>query len=51
MAYAVKSDKIFKDFDNQMVAIKNVLLENIITEVFFTIMALINNKISQTEYN
>jgi hypothetical protein len=30
MAYAVKSDKIFKDFD-QMVAIKNVLLENIIT--------------------
>jgi nitrogen fixation/metabolism regulation signal transduction histidine kinase len=31
MAYAVKSDKIFKDFDNQMVAIKNVLLENIIT--------------------
>jgi hypothetical protein len=30
MAYAVKSDKIFKDFDNQ-IAIKNVLLENIIT--------------------
>jgi hypothetical protein len=37
MAYAVKSDKIFKDFDNQMVAIKNVLLENIIRKVFFTI--------------
>jgi hypothetical protein len=36
MAYAVKSDKIFKDFD-QMEAIKNVLLENIITaKVFFT---------------
>jgi hypothetical protein len=29
MAYAVKSDKIFKDFDNQMVAIKNVLLETL----------------------
>jgi hypothetical protein len=27
MAYAVKSEKIFKDFDNQMEAIKNVLLE------------------------
>lgn len=31
MAYAVKSEKIFKDFDNQMMAIKNVLLENITT--------------------
>jgi hypothetical protein len=31
MAYAVKSDKIFKDFDNQ-IAIKNVLLENIIMQ-------------------
>jgi capsular exopolysaccharide synthesis family protein len=31
MAYAVKSDKIFKDFDNQMEAIKRVLLENIST--------------------
>ncbi|MDZ4331383.1 MAG: sugar transporter, partial [Flavobacterium sp.] len=31
MAYAVKSDKIFKDFDNQMEAVKNVLLENIAT--------------------
>lgn len=29
MAYAVKSEKIFKDFDNQMDAIKMVLLENI----------------------
>lgn len=29
MAYAVKSEKIFKDFDNQMEAIKSVLLENI----------------------
>ena len=31
MAYAVKSEKIFKDFDNQMEAVKNVLLENIAT--------------------
>ena len=29
MKYAVKSEKIFQDFDNQMDAIKNVLLENI----------------------
>jgi hypothetical protein len=29
MAYAVKSEKIFRDFDNQMEAIKSVLLENI----------------------
>ncbi|WP_348799434.1 exopolysaccharide transport family protein [Flavobacterium adhaerens] len=31
MAYAVKSEKIFRDFDNQMEAVKNVLLENIVT--------------------
>ncbi|MFT4983742.1 MAG: succinoglycan biosynthesis transport protein ExoP [Flavobacterium sp.] len=51
MAYAVKSDKIFKDFDNQMVAIKNVLLENI-TSAKSSLqydLVLINNKISQTE--
>lgn len=29
MRYAVKSEKIFRDFDNQMQAIKNILLENI----------------------
>jgi hypothetical protein len=48
---ACKSDKIFKDFDNQMVAIKNVLLENIITakSSLQYDLALINNKISQTE--
>jgi hypothetical protein len=46
----LKSDKIFKDFDNQMVAIKNVLLENIITakSSLQYDLALIN-KISQTE--
>ncbi|MGQ7945294.1 polysaccharide biosynthesis tyrosine autokinase [Flavobacterium sp. WC2509] len=31
MAYAVKSEKIFRDFDNQMEAVKNVLLENIVS--------------------
>ncbi len=31
LAYAVKSEKMFQDFDNQMNAIKNVLLENIST--------------------
>jgi hypothetical protein len=25
MAYAVKSDKIFKDFDNQMEAVKGII--------------------------
>ncbi|HEX8575480.1 MAG TPA: polysaccharide biosynthesis tyrosine autokinase [Flavobacterium sp.] len=29
LQYAVKSDKIFRDFDNQMEAIKSVLMENI----------------------
>ncbi len=29
MAYTIKSEKIFKDFDNQMEAVKSVLLENI----------------------
>jgi hypothetical protein len=49
MAYAVKSDKIFKDFDNQMVAIKNVLLENIITAKSSLYDLALINKISQTE--
>ncbi|HLF51204.1 polysaccharide biosynthesis tyrosine autokinase [Flavobacterium sp.] len=29
MAYAVKNDKIYREFDNQMEAVKRVLLENI----------------------
>jgi hypothetical protein len=49
MAYAVKNDKIFKDFDNQM-AIKNVLLDIITAKSSLQYdLALINNKISQTE--
>ena len=51
MAYAVKSDKIFKDFDSQMEAVKKVLLENIASaksSLQFD-LATINAKINQTE--
>jgi polysaccharide biosynthesis transport protein len=53
MAYAVKSDKIFRDFDNQMEAIKSVLLENIATaksSLQFD-LGLVNSKINQAEGN
>ncbi|TDE29172.1 polysaccharide biosynthesis tyrosine autokinase [Flavobacterium ranwuense] len=51
MAYAVKSDKIFKDFDNQMEAVKNVLLENIATAKASLQydLAMVSSKISETE--
>jgi succinoglycan biosynthesis transport protein ExoP len=51
MAYAVKSDKIFKDFDNQMMAVKNVLLENIASAKASLQydLAMVNSKIGQTE--
>ena len=51
MAYAVKSDKIFREFDNQMEAIKNVLLENITTakSSLEYDLAMVNGKINQTE--
>ncbi|MGA9637277.1 polysaccharide biosynthesis tyrosine autokinase [Flavobacterium sp.] len=52
MAYAVKSDKIFKDFDSQMEAVKNVLLENIVTAksgLQYELMT-INSKINQAEH-
>lgn len=51
MAYAVKSEKIFRDFDNQMEAIKKVLLENIATAktALQYDMAMVNSKISETE--
>ncbi|QKJ64835.1 polysaccharide biosynthesis tyrosine autokinase [Flavobacterium sp. M31R6] len=51
MAYAVKSEKIFRDFDNQMEAVKNVLLENITTaktSVEYD-LALVESKINQAE--
>ncbi|WP_264531363.1 polysaccharide biosynthesis tyrosine autokinase [Flavobacterium sp. N502540] len=51
MSYAVKSDKIFKDFDNQMQAVKNVLLENITSAkaLLLTDLAMVNAKIGQAE--
>ncbi|MDR6762486.1 capsular exopolysaccharide synthesis family protein [Flavobacterium sp. 2755] len=51
MAYAVKSDKIFKDFDNQMQAVKSVLLENIISAKSSLLydLSLVNAKIGQAE--
>jgi capsular exopolysaccharide synthesis family protein len=51
MAYAVKSDKIFKDFDNQMEAVKKVLLENIATAKASLQydLAMVNSKINETE--
>ncbi|MFD1601593.1 polysaccharide biosynthesis tyrosine autokinase [Flavobacterium artemisiae] len=51
MAYAVKSEKIFRDFDNQMVAVKNVLLENIASAKSSLLydLSLVNSKIGQAE--
>ena len=51
MAYAVKSDKIFRDFDNQMESVKKVLLENIATAkaALQYDLAMVNSKINQTE--
>ena len=51
MAYAVKSDKIFKDFDNQMEAVKKVLIENIASAKasLQEDLVMVNSKINQTE--
>ncbi|OXG08743.1 protein involved in gliding motility EpsB [Flavobacterium araucananum] len=51
MAYAVKSDKIFKDFDNQMQAVKSVLLENIVSAKSSLMydLSMVNAKIGQAE--
>ncbi|MWB94475.1 polysaccharide biosynthesis tyrosine autokinase [Flavobacterium sp. GA093] len=51
MAYAVKSEKIFKDFDNQMKAVKNVLIENITSakSALLYDLALVNAKIGESE--
>ena len=51
MAYAVKSEKIFKDFDNQMEAIKKVLMENISTakSALQYDLALVESKINEAE--
>ncbi|MDR7372374.1 polysaccharide biosynthesis tyrosine autokinase [Flavobacterium aquidurense] len=51
MAYAVKSEKIFKDFDKQMQAVKSVLLENIISAKASLVydLSLVNAKIGEAE--
>jgi succinoglycan biosynthesis transport protein ExoP len=51
MAYAVKSDKIFRDFDNQMEAIRKVLIENIATAKASLEydLKVVNSKIDKTE--
>jgi len=51
MAYSVKSDKVFREFDNQMEAIKRVLLENIKSagSALDYDLSLINSKIDKTE--
>jgi succinoglycan biosynthesis transport protein ExoP len=51
MSYAVKSEKIFKDFDNQMQAVKNVLLENITSAKSSLLydLSLVNAKIGEAE--
>ncbi|MBZ4036521.1 polysaccharide biosynthesis tyrosine autokinase [Flavobacterium sp. 17A] len=51
MAYAVKSEKIFRDFDNQMEAVKNVLQENIASAKVSLVsdLGMLNAKIGQAE--
>lgn len=51
MAYAVKSDKIFRDFDNQMESVKRVLLENIgsAKKSLSYDLSIIETKINETE--
>lgn len=50
-AYAVKNERFFKDFDNEMEAIKKVLLENITSAkaVIQNDLNLVNSRIAQTE--
>jgi len=51
LSYSVKSDRVFREFDNQMEAIKRVLLENIksaVTALDYDLI-LISTKISKTE--
>jgi len=51
MAYAVKSEKIFRDFDNQMEAVKKVLMENIATAkaALQYDLAMVESKINEAE--
>ncbi|HMI08757.1 MAG TPA: hypothetical protein VK528_14495, partial [Flavobacterium sp.] len=51
MAYSVKSDKMFREFDNQMESIKKVLLENILSAggSLQYDLKLVNDKIGKVE--
>ncbi|MES2544089.1 MAG: polysaccharide biosynthesis tyrosine autokinase [Bacteroidota bacterium] len=51
MAYTVKNDKLYRDFDNEMNSIKDILLENInsLRNSLNYDLALINNKINVAE--
>jgi polysaccharide biosynthesis transport protein len=53
MSYALKNDKRFKDFDIQMDALKNVLLENISSAKasIQSDLAFVNRKIASAEVN
>ena len=53
MAYSVKNGKIFEDFDNEMTAIKNVLIENInaVRNSLNYDLNLVNSKINVAEGN
>jgi succinoglycan biosynthesis transport protein ExoP len=53
MAYTVKNEKIFNDFDNEMDAVKKVLLENInsVRNSLNYDLALISSKVNETESN
>lgn len=51
MAYSVKNEKLFDDFDNEMKALKNVLLENLnsLRNSLNYDLNLVNSKINQAE--
>lgn len=53
MAYTVKNEKLYRDFDNEMDALKRVLLENInsLRNSLNYDLAIISNKINQAENN
>jgi capsular exopolysaccharide synthesis family protein len=51
MAYTVKNDKVYRDFDNQMEAVKQVLLQNIASakEAIRYDLSLVNQNINRME--
>lgn len=53
MAYTVKNEKLYRDFDNEMDALKRVLLENInsLRNSLNYDLAIVSNKINQAENN